>query len=435
VVTSQISAFQDGLLKTGTREQSEDVVISKIRGLDSSIVIDPRRFHLTLGVMALEDEHTKEDGVEGRVNENDSKGGVRETVVTKSARACLAIFSAEDTRSRRVHALPQLSLRTGASTISDDSSAIISSVSARGPLHIQSQSHEGATVPTHVGVSSSIGVTLPTPSASTTSPSTSTSFTTSPTQTITTSSSETSPDQSLNEPKTVHSALSLLRSLKPQLDSILGISIPITRLGSSADGTATEVCSNADTDVEHGIVPGCQQGVSAISVEAARIELKRHRKSVLNVTLDKMDIMQQVAPPKPKPKGKQKPMQAGNKVTTPISSSTTLGSAALIPISPTRVVAEADTFVEKGTDVGLAFSKTENVDAFSTSAFATAESSHAREDGSASSLATSRTNARFKPVTSSDGAHDIWAKIMYLSPREEGEEGQKLRQICGTFSS
>ncbi|KAF8147870.1 hypothetical protein B0H34DRAFT_738528 [Crassisporium funariophilum] len=71
---TRISAFQEALFASadryhpqpskGSRPQKkkiETIASSLVEGLDSSIVIDPRRLHMTLGVMALEPEPVLED--------------------------------------------------------------------------------------------------------------------------------------------------------------------------------------------------------------------------------------------------------------------------------------------------------------------------------------------------------------------------------------
>ncbi|KAF8073300.1 hypothetical protein FPV67DRAFT_1477170 [Lyophyllum atratum] len=56
---SRITAFQTHLFQPGAHPDGTRK--APIRGLDKSIVIDPMRFHLTLGVMALEEEAGIED--------------------------------------------------------------------------------------------------------------------------------------------------------------------------------------------------------------------------------------------------------------------------------------------------------------------------------------------------------------------------------------
>ncbi|KAF8060269.1 hypothetical protein FPV67DRAFT_1707687 [Lyophyllum atratum] len=56
---SRITAFQTHLFQPGAHPDGTRKAL--IRGLDNSIVIDPMRFHLTLGVMALDEEAGIED--------------------------------------------------------------------------------------------------------------------------------------------------------------------------------------------------------------------------------------------------------------------------------------------------------------------------------------------------------------------------------------
>jgi hypothetical protein len=315
--------------------------------------------------MTLEDEHAKEDGGEWKVHENCRERGVKETedMMSVGGHPVVATFSAEDTPS------PQLLSPMGSSTVSDDYSILAASLPAYVPLRIQSQSHETTIVPS---ILSSMPIALPTPSV----PSNVISITTSTTRAIPTSRYEPLPDQPLHEPKTVKSALNLLRSLKPQLDAILGIPIPLTVLESSVDDTAMEVPSTDDADVEPGSNSGSGHDVG---IGVGGLQQKRHRKSALTVTMDKMDIMQQVAPPKPtnkrKEKMKEKTMQKVTEVgALAIPPFSTLGSAAVIPISSTHVVPEVDPIPEQAE---LASSKEEIM--------------------------------RSDPATLVDGADDIWA--------------------------
>lgn len=322
MLLSQISAFQDKLLATREPEQSNDNVTSMVRGLDSSIVIDPRRFHLTLGVMTLDEEPPQEDEGDGRMNDGGNRG-VRDAEDTKSA-GVREPLSGEVTRSRRIPVSPQTSLSSGANTICDDSSTIIS---ARIPLNVQSQSHrsrQGATVHIAEDVSSSTSKMLPHASTSTPTLSTPTSFATSQTHPTNSQSSRT---RSFNEPKTVRSALHLLRSLKPQLDVILGVGT--TTSGALPGATSMEV--RAGVDVEHSIVGDLSQDVGA---EDGGIKKKKQRKLVLNVILDKMDIMQ---PVKLKAKGKEKEMQVVDKLKVPALSSSVVSSTTFDSMSPIYV--------------------------------------------------------------------------------------------------
>ncbi|KAF8059234.1 hypothetical protein FPV67DRAFT_461786 [Lyophyllum atratum] len=54
ILRSRITAFQTNLFQPGAHPDGTRK--TPIRGLDKSIVIDPMRFHLTLGVMALDEE-------------------------------------------------------------------------------------------------------------------------------------------------------------------------------------------------------------------------------------------------------------------------------------------------------------------------------------------------------------------------------------------
>lgn len=87
----------------------------------------------------------------------------------------------------------------------------------------------------------------------------------------------------------------------------------------------------AGVDVEHSIVGDLSQDVGA---EDGGIKKKKQRKLVLNVILDKMDIMQ---PVKLKAKGKEKEMQVVDKLKVPALSSSVVSSTTFDSMSPIYV--------------------------------------------------------------------------------------------------
>ena len=392
-----------------TRDQLEGTVnashVTKIRGLDSSIVIDSRRFHLTLGVMALEDEST-EEGVADWMDENTDRKDA-EGMQLADTRPWCSTTSVEDTRSPLGRVSPKPSSQSP-NAISNDISAV-KSTSAYIPLNSQSQSHQGSTICTTDDVLSPTHTTLQISSDSNWTPSTSSSFPTAQTYSIP-NGPRPSSAITFTKHKTVKSALDLLCSLKPQIDNILGVPAPDTGY---ADTTVKEICENTEVDIDQRIIPSRNQDTLAINTNIKR-------KGVLNVTLNKMDIMQKVAPPKLKVKGKEKQQKNGDALG---GSSTTLGLEALSEVNSVDMTGGGE----------LTLFKQENVDRSVT--LVSPPAGDCAENGSVSSLTTSSTNGRCKLPTPLDKTNDVWANIMYLAPREEDEEGRKLRQVCGMFLS
>jgi hypothetical protein len=112
------------------------------------------------------------------------------------------------------------------------------------------------------------------------------------------------------------------------------------------------------------------------------------RRPVLTVVLDKMDIMQSVAPPKPKAKGKTTLIQT----------------------------------VDEPTEVH------ESVNAVTSLAHGPAQA-----DASAPNSGCSSANVQHASGTHVHGIPDMWANVMYLAPEENGEQGRKLRLVCGSL--
>jgi hypothetical protein len=106
-----------------------------------------------------------------------------------------------------------------------------------------------------------------------------------------------------------------------------------------------EIPHIADVEVEH------DQEASMIGGEAAGME-RKGRKSVLNVTLDKMDIMRGAA------KGCDQGEIVDERRDPILASPTRLGSAALSPVSSTRAVTKVEGH-ERKADL-----KQENIDRF-----------------------------------------------------------------------
>jgi hypothetical protein len=150
----------------------------------------------------------------------------------------------------------------------------------------------------------------------------------------------------------------------------------------------------------------------------ATFEQNRHRRPVLTVVLDKLDTMQSVAPPKSKAKGKTKSMQVVDEPTIPSSTSSVFVESN--PVVETDITMAGDPLLTKKVY--------ESVNSVSTPA-----DGFARADPSALNPGRSSANVQYTPGNQADGNPDIWANVMYLAPEENGEQGRKLRRVCGSL--
>lgn len=236
--------------------------------------------------------------------------GEVEKIKTKEAPPRLSTFFAEQEDTQSWRYVTDSSLKAIAPLISP--SPARSSPTAHDPLRVQSSSRLVTTASTTVNVSSSTFLNstsaAPPSSAAHTAPRLKS-------QTLSASSPALPTTQF---PKTVQSVLDLLRSLKPQLDAILSIPVPTTGL---------ESASAMSTQTRTGV--------------AAKATQQKHRqKSVLRVTLDKMDVMQAVGPPQAKVKGNKKSKQIVEEIGAPSPSS----SKTLRSLSSTDIVKEVGLF-------------------------------------------------------------------------------------------
>ncbi|GLB45250.1 hypothetical protein LshimejAT787_2100100 [Lyophyllum shimeji] len=347
---ARVAAFQDGLFEPAF--QPDGTRKPPVRGLDRSVVIDPIRFHLTLGVMALAEEPAKE------VEEDEA--GMAEGSASMTSMDASSSSNPPPHPSTSASNAAQLQPQSAPPALPVSPSAIPIS-----PCHLPEPDKSALTSPP---LSPS-----PSPPLIPTSPSL---FPphhqrrqNQPRQQPPLPRSQHHQEQqqqplpSHAQPlRTVASALALLRSLKPQIDAILA--------GEEA----------------------------------------------LQVVLEAMDIMRPVNPWVPKPKRKPKSAKGEE---TGMGEENGEGGGAV----DTDVGAEE---LQVPPDVSLSLSAVD-VDLALPVSPAEPSTSASTNDDTPTPTPTPAPDLEQDP---DPNPTEVWADVMYLAPRETGEDGVKLRKIA-----